>query len=156
MSLESMAPAQSKWAISAGILLLGAALTGCANHATFQDVVANQAQNGQFTLPRGEGSGAPMPEWDAMFLAWPYSDTNDVPEPFTKAARALNTSSTDSVQWLLFAEGSNVKRISIDRSAIDFCLDGAVNAEYQHAQMWNAEKSDGAWLMTAVGPQPGS
>ena len=103
----------------------------------------------------GEGSGAPTAQWDAMFLACPYSDTNDVPEPFTKAARGLNTSSTDSVQWLLFAEGSKVKRISVDRSAIDFCADAAVNAEYRHTQIWHAEQSDGAWLMTTVGTQPG-
>lgn len=150
-----MAPAPSKWAIPAAILLLGAALTGCTNNPTFQDAVAKQAQGGQFTLPRGEGSGAPLPQWDAMFLACPYSDTNDVPEPFTKAARGLNTSSTDSVQWLLFAEGSKVKRISVDRSAIDFCADAAVNAEYRHTQIWHAEQSDGAWLMTTVGTQPG-
>lgn len=104
-------------------------------------------------MPRGEASGAAIPLWDSLLVVCPYSDTTEAPEPFAKEAQALDTTSTDAVQWLLFAEGDNVKRISVDRTSVDFCLDGVLTAKYKHTQTWSAEKSDGAWLMSAVGPQ---
>ncbi|MGP9502147.1 hypothetical protein ACT3TS_08020 [Specibacter sp. AOP5-B1-6] len=153
MSHEPPVPALSRWAIPAATLLLGVLLTGCTGNTGYQDALVETAQSGQSTLPRGEGAGAPIPLWDSVLVVCPYSDTTEVPEPFAKEARALDTSSTDAVQWLLFAEDDSVKRISVDRTAVDFCLDGAVNKVYQHTQVWSTGKSDGAWLMTAVGPE---
>ncbi|WP_157875219.1 hypothetical protein [Arthrobacter sp. PAMC 25486] len=155
MSHEPRPPALSRWAIPAATLLLGALLTGCAGNTDYQDALVKTAQSGQSTLPRGEGIGAPIPLWDSVFVVCPYSDTTDAPEPFAKEALALDTSSNESAHWLLFADGDNVKRMSADRTAVDFCLAGAVNNVYQHTQVWSAEKSDGAWLMTAVDPQQG-
>lgn len=148
------------WALP-GSLLLGVILTGCAGGANFQDAVATTAVNAtavdgaamakEFTLPRGEDTGAPIPLWDSVLVVCPYSDTATLPEPHAGAAKGLNTASSEAVQWLLFARGAESKRITVERSAVDFCHDSSPQVAYQHTQTWVAEKSDGAWLMTAGG-----
>lgn len=133
-------------------MLLGAALTGCAGGGDYQAALATTARSGEFSLPRGEDSAAPIALWDEVFVVCPYSDVAAAPAPFTKEARALDTSSNEDTHWLLFAKADKVRRISISRTSVDFCPGSSVNNVYQHTQLWSAEKSDGAWLMSAVGP----
>lgn len=92
--------------------------------------------------------GAPIPLWETVLIVCPYSDTSLIPEPFAKDVQNLDTASTDSLQWLLFSEQNNVSRISVDRSAIDFCQGESRPIEYESNRAWNAEKHDGAWVMT--------
>lgn len=133
--------------------MLAATLGGCASGPNYQDSIVDVAQAGHFSLPRGENSGAPISLWEQVLIVCPYSDVSATPAPFAKEALALDTSSNEEAHWLLFAEGSKVKRLSIDRTNIDFCQDGALNKVYESDQVWSAEKPDGAWLVTAVGPQ---
>lgn len=153
MSLETRAAASSKLAFPAAILLLGASLTGCTGTPSYQSSIADAAQSEPFALPRGEDSGAPIPLWESLLVVCPYDDATKAPQPFATEAQKLRTSSTDTVQWLLFAKGNNVKTISVDRLTVDFCWESSPSVEYLHTQAWSAEKSDGAWLMTAAGPQ---
>lgn len=150
MNLKTAALAP--WTVPGALLLLGTALTGCAGAADFQDNIFQAAPSGDFTLPRGEGSGTPIPLWDAVIILCPYDDTKALPEPYATAAEGLNTASTEAVQWLLFSKDGGAKRISLNRSAVDFCHNSNPAVEYQHTQAWAAEKSDGAWLMTSIGP----
>lgn len=150
MNLKTAALAP--WMVPGVLLLVGAALTGCAGTDDFQENIVQAAQGGDFTLPRGEGSGAPIPLWDAVLIVCPYDDTKALPEPYSTAAEGLNTASLEAVQWLLFSKDDEAKRVTVNRSAVDFCHDSHPAAEYQHTQTWAAEKSDGAWLMTADGP----
>lgn len=83
----------------------------------------------------------------------PADDTKALPEPYATAAKGLNTASTDTVQWLLFSKDGEAERVTVTRTAVDFCHDTNPVVEYQHTHAWRAEKSDGTWLMTAVGPQ---
>lgn len=154
----AVAPGTLPGMILPGMTLLGALLAGCAGPANFQDDIGTAAVNrateaGEFTLPRGQNTGAPIALWDSVLIACPYSDTGAFPEPYAKAAKGLKTASSDAAQWLLFAKGTEAKRISVERSAVDFCYDDSPTVAYQHTQMWTAEKFDGAWLMTAVGPR---
>ncbi len=138
------------WAFLAVSLFLGVSLTGCAQNSGYQESLASAADNAQgaFALPRGEGEGAPIPLWETVLIVCPYSDTNLVPEPFAKNVQNLDTASTDSVQWLLFSEQNNLSRISVERSAVDFCQGESHPIEYGSKRAWNAEKHDGAWVMT--------
>ena len=131
-------------------LLLGVSLTGCAQNSGYQESLASAADNAQgaFSLPRGEDVDAPIPLWEKVLIVCPYSDTKLVPEPFAKDVQNLDTASTESMQWLLFSEQNNVSRISVERAAIDFCQGESRPIEYESNRAWNAEKHDGAWVMT--------
>lgn len=93
-----------KWVLPAVMVLLGASLTGCGQHPGYQESLVSAVGNAQgaFSLPRGDGVGAPIPQWDTVLIVCPYSDMSRMPEPFTKDTRTLDTASTDSTQWLLF------------------------------------------------------
>lgn len=130
-------------------LLLGVSLTGCAQNSGYQESLASAADNAQgtFSLPRGEDVDAPIPLWEKVLIVCPYSDTKLVPEPFAKDVQNLDTTSTESMQWLLFSEQSNVSRISVERAAIDFCQGESRPIEYESNRAWHAEKRDGVWVM---------
>ncbi len=153
MSSRCPTPALLKWLAPFLVFMAVPALTGCADTTDFQASLASRTESTEFTLPRGEDSGAPFELWDEVFIACPYTDVTTAPAPFAKAAMAVDTSSNEGAQWLLFAKDGKVKRISMNRTSIDFCLDGAVNNAHRHDQLWSAKKSDGAWLMTAVDHQ---
>ncbi|SEF10817.1 hypothetical protein SAMN04489740_4036 [Arthrobacter alpinus] len=147
-------PVQSrgKWVFPTVMLLLGASVTGCGQDSGYQESLIDVADNlqGTFSLPRGTGVGAPIPLWDTVLIVCPYSDTSLIPERFANEVQNLDTTSTDSVQWLLFSEQNNVSRISIERTAVDFCQGESHPIEYESNQSWNAEKRDGTWSMTPV------
>lgn len=133
-------------------LLLGVSLIGCAQNSGYQVSLASAADNaqGSFTLPRGEDVGAPISLWEKVLVVCPYSDTDLVPALFAKDAQNIDTASTDSVQWLLFSEQSNIVRISVERAAIDFCQGESRPIEYESNRAWSAVKHDGAWVMTPI------
>ena len=135
-------------------LILAASLTGCTQGPHYQDSLIAAAKEGPaaLSLPRGEGLGAPVPLWDSVLIVCPYSDTQLVPEPFADEARTLDVTTTDSVQWLLFSGHNGVSPLSIERTTVDFCHAGAPPAQYDHDQLWSAQKSDGAWVMTPARP----
>lgn len=142
----------SVWVAPVALVFLGALLTGCAQEPKYQDSLVRAAESDQLTLslPRGEGIGAPIPLWDSVFVVCPYSDTSLVPEPFAEEAETLDTASTDSVQWLLFSGQDEVSRISIKRTTADFCQTGSGGMVFDSAQIWSAQNSEGAWVMTPV------
>ncbi|WP_449374314.1 hypothetical protein [Arthrobacter psychrolactophilus] len=141
---------RGKWVLSTAMVLLGASLTGCGQHPGYQESLVSAADKAQgtFALPRGGGVGAPIPQWDTVLIVCPYSDMSRMPEPFAKDAGTLDTGSTDAAQWLLFAEANNVTRLSIERSAVDFCHGDSQTGAYDSNQVWRAEQHDGAWLIT--------
>lgn len=134
------------------LLSLAPVLTGCVPKPHFEDSLVSAAQNDQpsFTLPRGANVGAPLPSWDSVYVLCPYSQTDQVPAPFTELAHTIDTSATDSVQWLLFSAHHEVRRISIDRSVADFCQTKATPGTFDHTQSWNANEVDGAWVLMPV------
>ncbi|ALV45364.1 hypothetical protein MB46_07520 [Arthrobacter alpinus] len=88
--------------------------------------------------------------WDTALIVCPYSDTSLIPEKFAKDVQNLDTTSTDSVQWLLFSEQNNVSRFSIERTAVDFCQGESLPIEYESNRFWSGEKRDGTWSMTPI------
>jgi hypothetical protein len=136
-------------ALTAGVLA-ALVLSGCSASPSFEEQTQDRARSSDtFKLPSKITGGA---SWKELLIMCPGDKApKGVNLSMAKVASKINTTSTDSSQWLVFRTGTRAVTVTLARSAIDFCAGPPPGSEvYTPNTRWVGTDQDGVTALRPV------
>ncbi|WP_435299003.1 hypothetical protein [Timonella sp. A28] len=125
-------------------------LAGCSSSSQpVESLILDAAakNSSAFVLPQ---ELSPSGVWQELIIVCPYGDAPaQAKEVFHDAVKSIDTTDTDTSQWLLMKDAETVTTVTISRNSLDFCAHSdALNKTFLPNDLWASKSTDEITILT--------